>query len=314
MTAPERIYWTWVQVVRRAELGFGEGKKRVGSDTVQHIALIAATYGNPDGTRVRPSVDRLARVTRKDEKTVRNCLGRLRDVGLMVRVFEGSLAGRGGKADEYRLAIPDDLLERVAMLDVHEANLFVPDGVAPPPARGSRKRPDGGRREAPNLGSPGAAPAVMPVDNPVDNSETPGAAPADNRLPTSNHRVLPPGTPGAAPKNTGCSTRPPIHRPPIDLPHTLSSPYGAEVEGETPTRREPSAEHDSQPPGTPLANLAPADLDAAYAAAFAALNRLPDFGHTLLAAARAELGDDAPRAHLVIRAHQLAPTPERRTA
>src|SRR5215207_777624 len=104
MTA-EPIFWTWVRVLRRAELGFGEGKSRIGSNTVQHVAMVAVTYGNPDGTSIRPGNDRLARVCRLDEKTVRLCVTRLCDVGLFVRVRKGG--GRSGKASEYRLALPD---------------------------------------------------------------------------------------------------------------------------------------------------------------------------------------------------------------
>lgn len=305
MTAGDPIYWTWVRIVRRAELGFGVGKKRVGSDTVQHVALIAVTYGNPDGTRIRPSVARLARVCRKDEKTVRLCLARLREVGLLVRVFEGSSAGRSAKADEYRLAIPADLMDRIAMLDPDERTLVVPEGVEPPAAK--RARADKSPSSA--LGSPGAAPA----DKPVDKSSSPGAAPADPELLDGNHRVLPPGTPGAAPKNTGCSTRPPTHRPPKDLPHTFISPYGAEVEGGTAARREPSAEISRptyrQPPLiAALPNPEPDQTD--YARARDALAALPEFGNDLIQRARQELGADTPRPQLIIHAADLA----RRTA
>ncbi|MGW6499369.1 hypothetical protein [Nonomuraea angiospora] len=152
--AGKPIYWTWIAVVRRAELGFGEGKRRINSSTVQHVALVAATYGNPDGTRVRPSAERLARVTRLNERTVRLCLARLRDVGLLVRVMQGSSQGRRALADEYRLAIPDDLLERVAMLDPNERDLTVPEGVEPPPPK---------RTRSPR--SPGDASGDGPVDN-----------------------------------------------------------------------------------------------------------------------------------------------------
>ncbi|MER7131218.1 hypothetical protein [Streptosporangium saharense] len=322
MTAGEPVFWTWVRTLRRAELGFGEGKKRVGSDTVQHVALVAVTYGNPDGTRIRPSVDRLARVCRKDEKTVRLCLARLREVGLFVRVFEGSSAGRGGKADEYHLGLPDDLLIRVAMLDPDERTLVVPAGVEPPPVKRSR----GKKTDSSEGGSPGAAPAVLPVDNslspgaapcdqPVDNPETPGAAPADTGLLASNHRVLPPGTPGAAPKNTGCSTRPPTYRPTNHLPDTYVSPYGADVEGGDEARREPSAKESSAAFRPPTLTLLPALTPdpAEYDRARDLLARLPDLGSALLGRARDELGD-APLARLVIHAAALvAPPPKEAT-
>ncbi|WP_433445680.1 hypothetical protein [Nonomuraea sp. CA-141351] len=288
--------------MRRADLSFGEGKKKVSAGVVQHIAVIAATYGNPDGTRVRPSEARLARVCRRDVKTVRDCLKRLREVGLMVRVFEGSSAGRGGLADEYELAIPDDLGDRVPMLDPDERQLVMPEGVEAPPAKSRGRR------------TPGAAPADPAVDIPV----SPGAAPGDTGIPASNDRVLPPGTPGAAPQITGCSTRPPTQHLPHTSHHAHTSPYGAEVEGGKAGRREPSARDRKgvgrgyQPPllltvpSTPGAGPDTAEPDpSAYEAAVAALARLPDLGTTLIAAARAELGECTGYARLVIRAHQI---------
>ncbi|MEV3980778.1 hypothetical protein [Nonomuraea sp. NPDC049758] len=301
MAAGDRILFEWLRVVRRADLSFGEGKKKVSAATVQHIAVVAATYGNPDGTRVRPSEARLARVCRRDVKTVRDCLKRLREVGLMVRVFEGSSAGRGGMADEYELAIPDDLGDRVPMLDPDERRLITPEGVDAPPVKSRGPR------------TPGAAPA----DPAVDDSSSPGAAPGDDELPVSNDRVLPPGTPGAAPRNTGCSTRPPTQHLPDTSHHAHTSPYGADVEGGPTGRREPSAKDHKeakgyQPPllftvpSTPEAASYATEPDpAAYEAARAELARLPDLGSELIAAARAELGESAGYARLVIRARQI---------
>ncbi len=292
--AGEPIFWEWVRILRRAELGFGEGKKRIRSNIVQHVAMMACTYGNPDGTRIRPGIARLARVCRLDPETVRRCLARVRELGLFRRVFEGSKAGRaGGKSDEYQLAIPDDIAERVPLLDPDEHELLIPDGVEPPPARAPRT--------AATAASPGAAPADQPVDNPAE--EAPGAA--DQQPPVEEHPVLPLGSPGAAPQNTRCSTAPPTHRPPIDLPDAHDPPYGAEVEGDPAGHREPSAEIDPPPRVLPLASLREIDSVQAYAAAAAALSRLPEFGHAWVEVARAELGEHAPRRDLIIRAHHL---------
>ncbi|MGC5009776.1 hypothetical protein ACLQ2R_03320 [Streptosporangium sp. DT93] len=305
-----KIFWDWIRLIRRIELGFnpsptGDPKKRISTTTVQHVAMTAATYANPDGTRIRPGIPRLARVCRLDTTVVGNCLRRLRDLGLLLRVFAGSGAGRNARADEYRMAIPEGLHERVAMLDPDEGELVVPEGVEAPPARKPRAK----NKPAEAAGSPGAAPADQPVDNP----SSPGAAPADPGLSEKEHPVLHPGTPGAAPSITRCSTAPPTHDLPMTPHYTLSSPYGAEVEVAPARREEPPAADVTQPSANPatsparaLAALDQTDLDAAYAVAFAALNRLPDFGHDLIAAARIELGADAPRAHLVIHAHHLS--------
>ncbi|MDH2425744.1 hypothetical protein [Sphaerisporangium sp. TRM90804] len=322
MQAGDPIYWTWIRILRRVELGFGEGKARVGSDTVQHVAAMAVTYGDPDGTHIRPSVARLARVCRKDEKTVRRCLGRLREVGLFIRVFEGSSAGRSGKADEYHLAIPDDLLQRVAMLDPDEKHLVVPEGVQPPRLKKPRAKktaapaaetPGGapadepkrvGRHRLREPGSPGAAPADVPVDNRV----SPGAAPGDQELLAGNHRVLLPGTPGAASKNTGCSTRPPTQGP-TQRPtqHADISPYGAEEEGSSAARREPPAKTSTPRYRQPPLMVAVPDLPdtADYERARDALAVLPDLGHALITQARRDLGPTAPLTALVVHAHAL---------
>ncbi|WP_214327871.1 hypothetical protein [Nonomuraea sediminis] len=296
--AGELIFWEWVRILRRAELGFGTGKKRIGSNIVQHVAMMACTYGNPDGSRIRPGLNRLARVCRLDPETVRRCLTRLRELGLFRRVFEGSKAGRaGGKSDEYQLDIPEDLAERVAMLDPDEHELIVPEGVEPPPVRTPRTK----RAATSEDGSPGAAPADEPVDNPPQESPVaPNAAP-----PGEEHPVLPPETPGAAPGNTRCSTVPPTHAPTNHLPAHNFPPYGAEVEGVPGQRREPSAEIDPPPKILTLSTLRALDPAEAYAAAAAELSRLPEFGQPWIAAARRELGEHTPRSQLVVRAHAL---------
>lgn len=299
VTAPEPIFWTWVRVLRRAELGFGTGKKRIGSNIVQHVAMMACTYGNPDGSRIRPGLKRLARVCRLDPETVRRCLARLRELGLFRRVFEGAKAGRAAHlSDEYQLEIPDDLAECVAMLDPDESELIVPDGVEPPPTRTPRTK-----RAADEDVSPGAAPADGPVDNsPEEASEAVEAASLGGE-----HPVLPPVSPGAAPETTRCSTAPPTHAPPNHLPDAHDPPYGAEVEGETAGRREPPAESVDHPPPRvlPRASLREINPEEAYAAAAAELATLPEFGHTWITAARQELGEHTPRTAVVIRAHAL---------
>ncbi|MEV4020195.1 hypothetical protein AB0J35_57935 [Nonomuraea angiospora] len=304
--AGEPIFWEWVRILRRAELGFGEGKKRIGSNIVQHVGMMACTYGNPDGSRIRPGLKRLSRVCRLDQETVRRCLGRLRDLGLFRRTFEGSKTGRaGGKSDEYQLEIPEDLAERVAMLDPDEHELIVPEGVEPPPVRAPRTK----RTAAPADGSPGAAPA----DEPVDNSPQEPPAAADAAPPGEEHPVLPPETPGAAPDNTRCSTAPPTHAPTNHLPAHNVPPYGAEVEGETAGRREPPAESDLPPPRVlPQSAMREFDPAEAYAAAIAELSRLPEFGHAWVDLARRELGEHTARRDLVIHAHALYA--ERRSA
>ena len=90
----------WVNVVRRAQLG----------PTVKLAALIIASYANPDGSKVFPGIARLAVQCGIDYRTAQRALSTLRNVGLIRLVRRG--ARRNGLADEYRLTLAEDLLDR----------------------------------------------------------------------------------------------------------------------------------------------------------------------------------------------------------
>lgn len=101
MTQVQRVKrHEWLPVVRRLRC----------NPSVKLTALIAATYGNADGGSIFPGVVRLANVTGLDDTTIKLGLKKLRTLGLMVRVFEGSTVGRrGGMADEHVLTLPVDI-------------------------------------------------------------------------------------------------------------------------------------------------------------------------------------------------------------
>lgn len=118
----------WERVLRRCQLGTREVQHLLPQDSasrplrgsnVKHVALTLATYANYDGTNIFPSVERLARVTELDERTVREALRVLRAVGLIERMRRGSNRGTG-VSDRYRLTQPEDLLEVVQMLEPEE--------------------------------------------------------------------------------------------------------------------------------------------------------------------------------------------------
>ena len=102
--------YDWERVLRRARLG----------SPTKAVALALATYADHDGSRVYPGVARLSAVTELSERSVRNALSKLRDLGLIERTREGSRNGRRALTDEHRLAIPVDLLDRVELLDPEE--------------------------------------------------------------------------------------------------------------------------------------------------------------------------------------------------
>jgi Helix-turn-helix domain len=93
----------WVNVVRRARLG----------SSAKLIALVIASYANPDGTHVYPGVARLAVQTELDYRTVRRALGKLRNAGLLQVTKRG--ARKAGQSDEYRLTLAPDLLDNIAV-------------------------------------------------------------------------------------------------------------------------------------------------------------------------------------------------------
>ena len=93
----------WERIIRRAAL----------PSQVKYLALMAATYGNTDGTSVRPGVERLARVMSVSEPTVKRNLSALRTAGFIERTKQGNRHAK--KSDEYRLTVPSDVLERLAL-------------------------------------------------------------------------------------------------------------------------------------------------------------------------------------------------------
>lgn len=141
MSAVDR--YEWERLVRRVRLGAPS----------KHVALTMATYANRDGTGIYPGQLRLVAVTELSERSVRDALKKLRGIGLLVRVREGSRNGRRAFADEYALAIPADLLDRVELLDPDESPAAPAADRLGSPAPGS-KSPAG------DSGSPAGGAAI----------------------------------------------------------------------------------------------------------------------------------------------------------
>lgn len=100
------LRYEWERVIRSLPL----------PSWAKHVGLNAATYADHKGCEIYPGVERTVDDTGLSDKTVRRAYKMLREVGLLDRVVEGARVGRRGVADEYRLAIPDDVLERVVNL------------------------------------------------------------------------------------------------------------------------------------------------------------------------------------------------------
>jgi hypothetical protein len=151
----------WERIVRRLELPM----------RLKFTAMMVATYADADGSRVRPGVEVLASVTAQGASTVRKHLSALQEYGLLALVSRGGGRAGRGKAAEYQLTVPVDLLERVPMLPMGERRLSaVPDS---PLAQGSAESAGG-------TVSPLSQGSGETSESPVDNSPTPVESTVDN--------------------------------------------------------------------------------------------------------------------------------------
>lgn len=180
--------WKWINTLKRARLG----------PVVKEIAIMLATYADPDGTRVRPGLVRLAFECERSYNTVKGVMKALRELGLITKV------GRYGDADEYILTLPDDLLERCdvptpSQVDAHLAKVRkLKRGTYKPNPAGHQT----GRRKAVAEDLRSTARAAAPTDpgicGPPDGPQTEESAvrpttpiPESAGHPTSGLRPVP---------------------------------------------------------------------------------------------------------------------------
>lgn len=108
----------WERIVRRIPIS------KAFTVRLKLLAATLAQYADPNGSRIRPGVERLANVTGVAEVSVKRQLKVLREMGLIEQVARGG--GPSKQAATYRLTIPADLLERVEMLDPDERTRLIP--------------------------------------------------------------------------------------------------------------------------------------------------------------------------------------------
>lgn len=192
--------YEWDGTVRRLKL----------PPLVKLVAAYVSQYADNDGRNTRPGVERLALETQTSPATVKRALKKLRELGLLVLVRSGSAMGRRAQANEYRLAIPEDLLERVEL--VTEINVGTPDHSSPeildPAAEDVPETPEQGSAVIRDLTEQGSvATGTGLTCDPPPNQKT---TPADNTTPDNYLRPAEPLTPreGEPPAN------PKIHNPP----------------------------------------------------------------------------------------------------
>lgn len=104
---PNRFKFDWQRKVLACRLG----------QATTAVALVLSTHTNKWGGNAHPGIRLLAHEAEVGESTARKCLEHLRDVGLIRRVTCGSRAEHRNWADVYELAIPDDLEDRVDVVE-----------------------------------------------------------------------------------------------------------------------------------------------------------------------------------------------------
>lgn len=137
----------WQNLVRRARL----------SRTEHTVAMTLSTYADfATGRHARPGIAVLAIDCKLSYNVVADALATLRSLGLA----EISRRGRGwGSADEYRLAIPEDLLDRI--------DVWSPSKVRTEAEKMRRQRRGAeARSRQKRAEQQPAAKVVAPVDNP----------------------------------------------------------------------------------------------------------------------------------------------------
>ena len=187
MSTPRPFRYEWDGTVRRLKL----------PPLVKLVAAYSSQYADNAGRHIRPGVERLALETQTSPTTVKRCLKRLRDLGLLELVRSGQSQGRRGKANEYRLVIPDDLLERVEL---------VTEVYTEGPEQGSQGTPDNGPEspsETTEQGSPrepsstGTGVSGDPEQGSQGTPHQPVTTPAVTNTPITGSLPGPPLTPRA---------------------------------------------------------------------------------------------------------------------
>lgn len=213
----------WERIVRRIRM----------TKPLKLAALVLATYADPDGSRVRPGIEVLAAVTGDSEKNARRILSMLREMQLVEQVARGGGRGGRGKASEFRLTVPTDLLERFELLG------------------------PGDRPESPDT-QMSAETGAKPVDNSGDASETPDtqmsgetgdAEPNDrtSRAPSaSNDRTF-----SANDRTSRCPTT-------THLTNHLQTNLVVTTRGEYPPRARDRPQRSTSPPADPTRRRAAA--------------------------------------------------------
>ncbi|HEY6798073.1 MAG TPA: hypothetical protein VI248_25635 [Kineosporiaceae bacterium] len=145
----EGVQWHTADVVLKMS-----PKHRPAARTIAGVSARLPWWCDPDGSNLRPSTARIAVACCVDIKTASAVLVILRELGLIMLVSRG---GRG-KASQYQLTVPSDLLDRVKRLTPAELTQRMRALDPPRPNRPPRSRRNTG-------GMPTGDQTAGPVDD-----------------------------------------------------------------------------------------------------------------------------------------------------
>ncbi|WP_027934553.1 helix-turn-helix domain-containing protein [Amycolatopsis thermoflava] len=185
--------------------------------TTKLVAFTLRTHADPDGTRVRPGLARLCVLTELSYATVRRARRQLVDVGLLALHKRGNR--RLGKADEYRLILAEDVLERVEWLNPSQIDEAA-EAIAAARAEAEAAR-RAKKQGSPSTPKPSDQDSHTTPGNPDQGSEaTPDGSdqgsPASGKTAIRAHRKPPSGVASEPPPNQ--VTKPQNRPAPTHLP------------------------------------------------------------------------------------------------
>lgn len=192
----------WTDVVRRARLG----------RTVKAVAGWIVTYADGNGTRIFPGVARVCVDSEWSYEVVSRTFKVLREAGLIERVAQGSRRHR--KADEYRLILAPDVLDRIEVLTPAQVT-----------AEAQRIADENSGRARPKKKTTDLPPAAEGAD---DDSLPPAGIGADKNLPGPGQGADEPVAEESAPRADRCTDksapRPSRNLPPVPGGPTIHGP------------------------------------------------------------------------------------------
>lgn len=200
----ELTVWQWIDVIRRARLG----------RTTTAVAIMLATWADPDGTNIYPGLPTLAVACEVDYKTAKTCVAQLVSAGLLHPVPR-----RRGTRDNqgYRLTLADDLLDRTTVLSPTEFR-----SEAEKIRDANRRRPTSTGNPHPRTGA-----EVQGTSNPVPD---PAGPESTGNGTTANDE----STGNGVPKVQGTAFRYTNHK----TTHVITTPHdAADVRTDTPGPR-----------------------------------------------------------------------------